>query len=126
MELRRSNRCISFFQDGRGNIVANTYRVNAQDPSLAGPLDLVREVQFHSYTTPDGEEFPPPSPTLLAIHAACARIAHMSGAAEVLDEFYRDDDGLGALSRTPWDMSFNADSAAVLERALRRVQVDGA
>ena len=75
--------------------------------------------------TSDGEEIPPPSPTLLAIQAACAQVAHMSGAAEILDDLYRDDDALAALSRTPWDMSFNADSAAVLERALRRVQVGG-
>ena len=75
--------------------------------------------------TSDGEEIPPPSPTLLAIQAACAQVAHMSGAAEILDEFYRDDDALKALSHSPLDMSFNADSAAVLERALRRIQVGG-
>ncbi|KAJ7475697.1 hypothetical protein FB451DRAFT_956088, partial [Mycena latifolia] len=31
-----------------------------------------------------------PDPRLLALHAVCARVAHMSGAAEVLDKFDRD------------------------------------
>ena len=33
---------------------------------------------------------PPPDPKLLALHAVCARVAHMSGAAEAFDEFDRD------------------------------------
>ncbi|KAF9645780.1 hypothetical protein BDM02DRAFT_3119694 [Thelephora ganbajun] len=32
---------------------------------------------------------PPPDPQLLALHATCARVAHMSGAAEFLDEIER-------------------------------------
>jgi hypothetical protein len=31
-----------------------------------------------------------PSQDLIALHAACARVAHMSGAAEYLDRFERD------------------------------------
>jgi hypothetical protein len=31
-----------------------------------------------------------PSPDLIALHAACARVARMSGAAEYLDRFERD------------------------------------
>ena len=31
-----------------------------------------------------------PNPKLLALHAACARVAHMSGAAEAFDELERD------------------------------------
>ena len=31
-----------------------------------------------------------PDPRLLALHAACARVAHMSGASEAFDEFERD------------------------------------
>jgi len=37
-----------------------------------------------------GKEFPLPDRKLLTIHAACARVAHMSGAAEYIDEFDRD------------------------------------
>ncbi|KAJ7649717.1 hypothetical protein FB45DRAFT_858718 [Roridomyces roridus] len=35
-------------------------------------------------------ELPLPEPRLLALHAVCVRVAHMSGAAEALDEFDRD------------------------------------
>ncbi|KAJ7118455.1 hypothetical protein C8R43DRAFT_934221 [Mycena crocata] len=35
-------------------------------------------------------ELPLPDPRLLALHAVCARVAHMSGAAEALDSFERD------------------------------------
>jgi len=38
---------------------------------------------------------PIPSPTYLAIHAACAKVAHLSGAAECINKFYRDmEDGM--------------------------------
>ena len=33
---------------------------------------------------------PPPDPKLLALHATCARVAHMSGAAEFFDKLERD------------------------------------
>jgi hypothetical protein len=33
---------------------------------------------------------PPPSPLLLALHATCARVAHLSGAAEVLEKLDQD------------------------------------
>ena len=78
-------------QNDHGNIVADTYRVNVQDPLLYQILPtLVREVRFRDFTTSEGKNIPAPSPQLLEIHAACAQIAHMSGAAEVLDEFYGD------------------------------------
>lgn len=32
------------------------------------------------------EEVPPPDPQLLALHATCARVAHMSSAAEFFDK----------------------------------------
>lgn len=35
-------------------------------------------------------ELPLPDSRLLALHAVCVRVAHMSGAAEVLDDFDRD------------------------------------
>jgi len=43
-------------------------------------------VEFRS----DLKNAPPPDPQLLALHAACARVAHMSGAAEFFDELERD------------------------------------
>ncbi|KAJ7755330.1 hypothetical protein DFH07DRAFT_821852 [Mycena maculata] len=47
---------------------------------------------------PDGTKYPLPDPRLLALHAVCARVAHMSGAAEVLDEFDRDVKEMGVLA----------------------------
>jgi len=43
-------------------------------------------VEFRS----DLEGAPPPDSQLLALHAACARVAHMSGAAEFFNELERD------------------------------------
>ena len=85
----------------------------------------MRETRFRDFSTPEGKVVPAPSPRLLEIHAACAQVAHLSGAAEILDEFYRDDCDRVELSRSPWDMSFDPSGAAVLERALRRFQVGG-
>ncbi|RXW13476.1 hypothetical protein EST38_g12380 [Candolleomyces aberdarensis] len=41
-----------------------------------------REVKF---TTENPEELPVPSPDYLALHAACAKVAHLSGAAEYIE-----------------------------------------
>jgi len=40
--------------------------------------------------SPNCEGVPPPSRELLALHAVCARVAHMSGAAEFLDKLELD------------------------------------
>ena len=40
----------------------------------------------------------PPSPQLLALHAACARVVHMSGAAEALDELHHDAEEMTVLA----------------------------
>jgi hypothetical protein len=41
---------------------------------------------------------PPPHPRLLALHAVCARVAYMSGAAEFLDELYREAEDMKVLA----------------------------
>jgi hypothetical protein len=46
--------------------------------------------EYVEFTTPDPIKYPVPSPTYLAIHAACAKVAHLSGAGERIDKFYRD------------------------------------
>lgn len=40
--------------------------------------------------TPQVEKVPPPDSYLLALHATCARVTHMSGAAEFFDQLQRD------------------------------------
>ncbi|TFK32193.1 hypothetical protein BDQ12DRAFT_692868 [Crucibulum laeve] len=59
-------------------------------------LESSSEFVLHQYpthvtfTTSDPIKLPVPSPTYLAMHAACAKIAHLSGAAEYTNKFYRD------------------------------------
>jgi hypothetical protein len=43
--------------------------------------------EYVTFTTPDPVKFPVPNPEYLAIHAACAKIAHLSGAAELIKIF---------------------------------------
>ncbi|KAJ8487170.1 hypothetical protein ONZ45_g14436 [Pleurotus djamor] len=48
-------------------------------------------------TTPDPLRLPLPSPHLLAFHAACAKVAHLSGATEVIDKYHREAERLCVL-----------------------------
>ena len=50
-----------------------------------------------------------PSPVLLKLHAACAKVAHLSGAGEIIDDIQRD------MESTP---VLNGTSANLLGRAL--------
>ena len=63
-----------------GKIITNKYKVNFAYPACP----FRREVTFQAYTYPNGKKIEPPSPELIALHAACAMIAHKSGAAELL------------------------------------------
>ena len=52
-----------------------------------------------------------PNPKLLALHAACARVAHMSGAAEAFDELERDVEETRVLT-------FDGSSARLLDHLM--------
>ncbi|KAI9455641.1 hypothetical protein HD554DRAFT_1032484 [Boletus coccyginus] len=54
--------------------------------------------QFVEFSTSDPENLPVPAYELLALHATCCKVAHFSGAAEYIDEIYRDADKLDVLS----------------------------
>ncbi|KAI0261955.1 hypothetical protein BC834DRAFT_1043708 [Gloeopeniophorella convolvens] len=109
------------------NVIPDTYDVNLVDPSIFDVYpSLLQRISFQENMSPDGDVVPPPSPVLLKLHAACAKIACVSGAAEVLDDFYRDSEPMGGLSVSYQDMSFNPAGAAELVRALNRVQLGGA
>lgn len=43
-----------------------------------------------TFNTPDEIKFPLPDPRYLKIHAACARVAHLSGAGEYIQDIFRD------------------------------------
>ncbi|KAJ7475698.1 hypothetical protein FB451DRAFT_1173712 [Mycena latifolia] len=73
---------------------ADKYDVHAAYLRIARQ-DIPSQVKFVSLLQatgldPNGTKFPLPDPRLLALHAVCARVAHMSGAAEVLDKFDQD------------------------------------
>ncbi|KAJ7867771.1 hypothetical protein B0H14DRAFT_333427 [Mycena olivaceomarginata] len=74
---------------------ADKYDVHAAYPRIARQQGIPGQVKFVSLPRaagldPNGTTFPLPDPRLLALHAVCARVAHLSGAAEVLDKFDRD------------------------------------
>ncbi|EEB90280.1 hypothetical protein MPER_11531 [Moniliophthora perniciosa FA553] len=54
-----------------------------------------------------------PSPELLALHAACAKVAHLSGAAAYIDKLDRDTDDLCVLAH-------DGGSSSILNNALLR------
>ena len=54
--------------------------------------------QVVKFSTSDPENLPVPACDLLALHATCCKVAHLSGATEYIDETFRDADQLGVLS----------------------------
>ena len=66
------------------------------------------EVQFVAH-----EHLPLPNPKHLRIHAACCRVAHMSGAADYFDEVLHDMEDVGVLTG-------DGSSADLLELLLYR------
>jgi hypothetical protein len=50
------------------------------------------------FTTPDPVKLPLPSPDLLAFHAACVQVAHLSGACEYIDCFLKDMEEIGVMA----------------------------
>ncbi|KAK0444267.1 uncharacterized protein EV420DRAFT_1622797 [Desarmillaria tabescens] len=68
----------------------NTYVVVSTSPGTLRRLPS-RVVTF---TTPNPQTLPLPSPEYLAIHAACCHIAHMSGAAEYVENVLREEEDL--------------------------------
>ncbi|KAF8810920.1 hypothetical protein BYT27DRAFT_7185242 [Phlegmacium glaucopus] len=64
-----------------------------------------------TFTTPDEDKLPVPSSEYLAIHAACAKVAHLSGAGEHIDKILREMEDTKVLSK-------DGASAEILEHAL--------
>lgn len=62
-----------------------------------------------------GKTIPPPHPRLIGLHAACSRIAHMSGAGENLVELFRETEQISSMTKP--------NAANKLIRALKKVQL---
>ncbi|KAF8188976.1 hypothetical protein BJ912DRAFT_1031865 [Pholiota molesta] len=88
----------------------NTYTLESAYPRFYPHLP-----QSVTFTTPDPRDYPVPSPTYLAIHAACAKIAHLSGAGEYIDQLCCDMEAGTTLNP-------DGSSAEVLEHALLLVR----
>jgi len=88
----------------------NTYKLEAIMPEFLNDYP-----PYVTFTTPDQEKLPVPSPTYLAIHAACTKVAHLSGARECIDKLYRDMEG--SLTLAP-----DGSSALMLEHAISELQ----
>ncbi|KAF9477024.1 hypothetical protein BDN70DRAFT_995249 [Pholiota conissans] len=112
-------------EDLNGANIHRLENVMTLDASLHGDFDklgfwfvqLTPSQGCHTFTTLDPEKLTVLSPEYLAIHAPCAKVAHLSGAAEYIDKFYRDVED--AIS------TFNVDgsSADVLETDLLKAHI---
>ena len=66
--------------------------------------------------TSEFQEAPPPDPRLLALHAICARVAHVSGAAEFFDQLQWNADEMEVLTS-------DGSSASLLDSLLSPISV---
>ncbi|KAF9490002.1 hypothetical protein BDN71DRAFT_1455270 [Pleurotus eryngii] len=91
---------------------ANSYHVKVANPLyFPGGPDMV------AFSTPDPEHLPVPSPHLLSLHAACAKVANLSGAGAYLEEL---DHGVEAAGVLKGDGSL----ADILHHAIARLQFE--
>ena len=78
----------------------------------------VHDMDLPGFPRPAARHLALPSSRYLEIHAACCKVAHMSGAAEYLDRVMRDMEELPVLAE-------DGRSAGVLAHALSRLIVPG-
>ncbi|KAF5388374.1 hypothetical protein D9615_000746 [Tricholomella constricta] len=81
-----------------------TSQKDRYEAKFFGPKPLRDARQFVTFTTKDPEYLPVPAPELLALHAMCCKVAHLSGAAEWIDMVYADEIGVLAPDGTSGDM----------------------
>jgi hypothetical protein len=67
--------------------------------------------EYVIFTTPDPVKYPVPSRTYLEIHAACAKVAHLSGAGKCIDKLYEEMEEMQTLDP-------DGSSADMLEHAI--------
>ena len=97
---------------------ADTWQNEENKYKLESPLvGFLRDYpKYVTFTTPDPVEYPVPSRTYLEIHATCAKVAHLSGAGECIDRFYRDMEDKKTLDP-------DGGSADMLEHAIFGIEV---
>ncbi|RPD53568.1 hypothetical protein L226DRAFT_613839 [Lentinus tigrinus ALCF2SS1-7] len=103
-------------KDVQEQVIPDTYNAEhayGEDYLRQIRLELKDKVTFRSCSV-DAKVIPAPDPKIIALHAACAKIAHMSGAAEYLRELYRDTDAIAVMTEP--------NAASELSRALKTLQ----
>ncbi|KAF8346379.1 hypothetical protein F5887DRAFT_883702 [Amanita rubescens] len=92
--------------------VENQYRLEgAGYEAESGILDNLNPARLITFTTPDPDKLPVPSREYLALHAACTKVAHFSGAGEYADSVLREMEDTSVLSS-------DGSSAAILDHAI--------
>lgn len=86
------------------------YKVGARDNVL--PLGFPKYITIPANPEPPAKPYPLPNPYYLRIHAACARIAHLSGVDHYVNAFLQDLDNAYALAS-------DGSSLPLLETALQ-------
>ncbi|KAF8199018.1 hypothetical protein BJ912DRAFT_845340 [Pholiota molesta] len=71
------------------------YKLAATRPSVPPSALHGHHIQW---TTPDPAAYPLPDPRYLALHAACARVAHLSGAGGYMERVLREIEEMGVLA----------------------------
>ncbi|XP_006461533.1 hypothetical protein AGABI2DRAFT_118411 [Agaricus bisporus var. bisporus H97] len=74
--------------------VKDRYRVKSFNRGRIHP----RMKDHVTFSTEDPQTLPVPSPELLALHATCCKVAHLSGSAEFIDCVYHDPEETGVLA----------------------------
>lgn len=69
----------------------DTYRVEAVRPGLLGSI-VHNPVTF---TTTNPDDYPLPAKQFFQLHRACARVFHLSGVAEYIEDIIRDEEEIG-------------------------------
>ncbi|KAJ7576913.1 hypothetical protein C8J56DRAFT_375615 [Mycena floridula] len=73
--------------------VPNQYRPCAVSPQFLGGIPALV-----TFISPNSKSLPLPSPKYLRLHAACAKVAHLSGVGECINNIFRDMEGLSVLA----------------------------
>ena len=104
-------------QGQQGQDIPNTYHVmHAEGPDVRRLIThgaIKSQIVFEDYSLGD-QVISAPDPKIIALHAACARIAHMSGAVEHFRELYGETDDISVMTEP--------NAADELHRALKALQ----
>lgn len=91
---------INYYEDERGDIMLNSYDVTSYRGenwlAMMG-TGVMSRITFQPKQVGKGT-IPAPDPRIVALHAACAKVAHMSAAAEHLGAVFRDPEQLRVMT----------------------------